>query len=258
MHSTTSITSILANLVIPSNLSAALLILALLVFLIRLRKLAISLIILAIAWVFIWSLPAFTLFTGFMLEQQYPQQSLNSYPQTQAIVVLGGNTANSRANWFEPATEENANLRSDMAINLYKAKRAPIIINSGAALDGGTSEAAIMARQMQANNIPKESIILEKQSHTTHENAKFTAKILADKNINQFLLVTSALHMPRAYASFKKLGLNPIPAPTAPQIYRSQQLDLNLWLPDQRTLDASRTIIKEYSALFIYWLRGWV
>ena len=33
---------------------------------------------------------------------------------------------------------------------------------------------------------------------------------------------------------------------------------LSLWVPDQRTFDASRSIIKEYAGLFVYWLRGWV
>ncbi|MFQ6686986.1 YdcF family protein, partial [Bordetella pertussis] len=33
---------------------------------------------------------------------------------------------------------------------------------------------------------------------------------------------------------------------------------LSPWLPDQRSFDASRSIIKEYAGLFVYWLRGWV
>ena len=49
-----------------------------------------------------------------------------------------------------------------------------------------------------------------------------------------------------------------IAAPAPPQIVPPTDGSLSLWVPDQRTFDASRSIIKEYAGLFVYWLRGWV
>ena len=48
-----------------------------------------------------------------------------------------------------------------------------------------------------------------------------------------------------------------IAAPAPPQIVPPTDGSLSLWVPDQRTFDASRSIIKEYAGLFVYWLRGW-
>ena len=81
---------------------------------------------------------------------------------------------------------------------------------------------------------------------------------LKARGIGKILLVTSALHMPRAMAAFSKQGVQAIAAPTPPQIVAPADGSLPLWLPDQRTFDASRSIIKEYAGLFVYWLRGWV
>ena len=63
--------------------------------------------------------------------------------------------------------------------------------------------------------------------------------------------------MPRAMAAFAKQGVVAIAAPAPPQIVPPTDGSLSLWVPDQRTFDASRSIIKEYAGLFVYWLRGW-
>ena len=46
-------------------------------------------------------------------------------PTADAIVVLGGNTANGRANWFLPYEKDKAVVRIDIAAQLYLAGRAP-------------------------------------------------------------------------------------------------------------------------------------
>lgn len=253
-----SIISNFANLAIPINLTAILLVVALLLLLIKFNKLAYSITVIAVAWLVLWSLPGVSILSGSVLEQMHPGQNIKHYSHTQAIVVLGGNTANSRANWFEAPQKDTAILRSDTAIKLYRAGLADLIIVAGASLDGGISEASIMANKMKRLGIPASAILEEEQSKTTHQNAIFTARLLHQHNIDSFLLVTSALHMPRAYASFSKLGFKPIAAPTPAQINKPASSNLNLWLPDLRTLNASRTIIKEYLALAVYWLRGWI
>src|SRR3546814_13778776 len=51
---------------------------------------------------------------------------------------------------------------------------------------------------------------------------------------SDLLLVTSALHMPRALAVFKKQGIITIPAPSAPQIYVPDKPGFSFWLPAAR------------------------
>ncbi len=250
--------SFFTNLVIPVNLCVTLLIVALVLFIARRRKVAFFIAAGGLCWAVFWSLPASSLWAGGRLEQLYPQKLPAELPHADAIVVLGGNTANNRTNWFEPYNKNTAAPRVDTAALLYKADRAPIIILSGAALEGKTSEAQVMARALEQQDIPDRALVLEMQSRNTHENGLYTASQLKARHLSRVLLVTSALHMPRAMAVFKKQGIMAIAAPAAPQIVVPNDPGFSFWLPNMRALDASRSIIKEYAGLLAYWVRGWI
>ena len=148
-------------------------------------------------------------------------------------------------------------MRIDIAAQLYLAGRAPKVLLSGGALEGDVSEARGMAHAIRQQGVPETALILENSSRTTYENAAMTEDQLKARGIGKILLVTSALHMPRAMAAFAKQGVVAIAAPAPPQIVPPTDGSLSLWVPDQRTFDASRSIIKEYAGLFVYRLRGW-
>lgn len=252
-----NLSNVLAQLIVPINLAIALLVAASICFFLRRRKFATFLLAFAFTWVFSWSLPATSLFFGSLLELRFHYLPADRNPEAEAIIVLGGHTAANRHNWFEPLDPKLAFSRVERAAELYHAKKAPIVIVSGAALDGGTSEAQGMARRLKQLNVPATAIILEESSHTTRENALYTNYFLNDLGIKNSLLVTSALHMPRALATFSKLTQHFTPAPVRPQIVRPKKESFSLWQPNWHTLNASRSIIKEYIGLFVYWIRGW-
>lgn len=253
-----SLTNFFASLLIPVNLCIALLALAILALLFRLRRTALLLFLGGLTWVLLWSLPISSLCLGGRLEALYPPFEPGNAPKAGAMVVLGGNTAGGRANWFEPYDKTTASTRAAVAARLYLAGEAPHIIVSGAAYDGISSEAETMAATLRAEGVPERAIVLEKNSHTTYENAKFSARILNELGINEIILVTSALHMPRSVATFARQGLDVTPAAAPRQIISPKKSEFSVWLPNQRALDASRSIIKEYMGLLVYWLRGWV
>jgi uncharacterized SAM-binding protein YcdF (DUF218 family) len=253
-----NIPSFLANLIIPYNLCLTLVAVGLVLGLFRLRKTGLSLAAFGLAWALAWSLPATSLLLGGALERAYPYRPPADMPQADAIVVLGGNTANDRPNWFLPYERETAVRRFQTAAQLYTAGRAPKIVLSGGALSGDVSEAQGMAHALRQSGIPESALILENFSRTTYENATLTEDELKDHKLGTVLLVTSALHMPRAMAAFRKQGVVAIAAPSQPQIVLPPEPPIPPWLPDERAFDASRSIIKEYTGLFVYWLRGWV
>ncbi|AMG89513.1 YdcF family protein [Bordetella parapertussis] len=253
-----AISSFLTNLIIPLNLCLTLVVLGLVLGLFRLRKTGAALIAGGLLWALAWSLPATSLWLGGALESRYPHLPPDQSPTADAIVVLGGNTANGRANWFLPYDKETAVVRVDTATELFQAGRAPKVVLSGGALEGDISEARGMAYRMRQHGVPESALILENASRTTYENAALTEDTLRQHGIQKVLLVTSALHMPRAMAAFSKQGVQAIAAPAPPQIVAPADGSLSPWLPDQRSFDASRSIIKEYAGLFVYWLRGWV
>ncbi|WP_026349984.1 YdcF family protein [Bordetella sp. FB-8] len=252
------ISSLLANLIIPLDLCIVLLLLGAVLRLLRLRRAGNFAAILGLAWVLAWSLPITSIWLGGELEQRYPHILPTEAPKAQAIVVLGGNTGHGRSNWFMPLDKDTAMTRLDMAIDLYEAGRAPKIVLSGGALAGDVSDAKSMAYRVRQNGIPENALILENSSRTTHENALLTEDKLELHDIHNVLLVTSALHMPRAMAAFAKQGVNATAVPTPSQISLPADGSVSPWLPNARAFEASRSIIKEYAGLLVYWWRGWV
>ena len=68
-----------------------------------------------------------------------------------------------------------------------------------------------MARIAELLGVKPQDIVLESDSRDTADEAEIIAKMIGRE---RFILVTSAAHMPRSMALFKKRGLQPIPAPT--------------------------------------------
>ena len=92
--------------------------------------------------------------------------------------------------------------------------------------------------------------LYEGKSLDTYQNAKFTAKLLADKRI---YLVTSAYHLPRAYRLFRHFGFQIVPIKTDFKTNESY----NIWsiFPQMGNFQKSYLAIHEYVGLLSLWLR---
>jgi uncharacterized SAM-binding protein YcdF (DUF218 family) len=197
------------------------------------------------------------------LEKQYiPTGSL---PEAEAIVILGGATRSPEPprSWVEV---NEAGDRLLYGAKLYRERKAPIVILSGGRLDWrglGSSESEDMAKILQTMGVPSDAILQDPTSLNTRENAVNVKRILEEKGIGRILLVTSAMHMPRSVLIFRRLGIDPIPAPTdfliddhSDRVKTWQDLVLSL-LPDADRLYLSTRTMKEYIGIAIYRLRGW-
>ncbi|MEM1394129.1 MAG: YdcF family protein [Cyanobacteria bacterium P01_D01_bin.116] len=189
-------------------------------------------------------------------------------PTAQAIVVLGGATRAA----YEPRTTVDLSEAGDRVIyaaQLYRDKKAPIILASGGRIDwsgGGTPESEDIATLLKFMGVESKDIIQDPDSLNTYQNAVNTKKILSKRDINQILLVTSAMHMPRSLAIFKHQGFEVTAAPTDFLVTKGEleaigstpkSAILNL-LPDSRNLENFTLALKEYLGMIIYRLRGWV
>jgi uncharacterized SAM-binding protein YcdF (DUF218 family) len=101
------------------------------------------------------------------------------------------------------------------------------------------------------------AILVEDVSINTRENALFTHKILAARSIDHVILVTSAIHMPRAAATFRKVGFDVVAAPADFQSGWAQQSSVFNWLPSSANLLNSSNVRHEWLGYLIYKLRGW-
>jgi uncharacterized SAM-binding protein YcdF (DUF218 family) len=206
------------------------------------------------------------------LEWRYlPDSRLSSSGiRADVIVVLGGGT---RAHAFpRPTTELNeAGDRLFYAAQLYQKGVAPRILVTGGKpelLGSATvSEAESMADVLSTIGIPREALWLETASRNTYENAVGTEAILKKEGVESVVLVTSALHMPRAYAVFAKTDLEVIPAPTDFQVtqedwsyFTRPDLLLQLFnlLPSADNLATTTRALKEYVGMGVYRFRGWL
>ena len=81
----------------------------------------------------------------------------------------------------------------------------------GALLGQGLSEAARARLFYESLGLPPERLLVEDRSRTTFENAVFSARLADIDTAKPWLLVTSAWHMRRALATFKKAGWNVTP-----------------------------------------------
>lgn len=189
-------------------------------------------------------------------------------PNAEAIVVLGGATKSG----FFPRPGVDLSETGDRVIyaaQLYRQKKAPLIILSGGRIDwrgSGASESADMASILTSIGIPLEAIVEEPDSLNTYQNAVNVKKILQSQGIKRVLLVTSAMHMPRSLKIFQRQDIDVIPAPTDFLVSQGELQELgstpkgallNL-LPDSNNLHQFTLALKEYLGNLIYRLRGWL
>ena len=88
-------------------------------------------------------------------------------------------------------------------------------LHSGSLGGSKASESEIVGRYADTMGLPRTRLILEDRSRNTRENALFSARIVQPKPGERWLLVTSALHMPRSVGVFRKAGFAVEPYPVA-------------------------------------------
>jgi uncharacterized SAM-binding protein YcdF (DUF218 family) len=131
----------------------------------------------------------------------------------QAIVVLGGGAYFAAPEYGRDTVGILTLVRLHYAAHLYRELKTPILVTGGAPRGNAGSEAEMMERVLVDEfRIPVQW--LEKQSHNTLENARYTWRVLNPAGIRRIYLVTNAWHLPRARFAFERAGFSVIPAPT--------------------------------------------
>jgi uncharacterized SAM-binding protein YcdF (DUF218 family) len=224
----------------PLHLSLVLAGIGVLAALLHRRRLGGALLLASIAWTAVWSIPQCADWLRAPLEQRYQAPAIAALPEVDAIVVLGGGS-------LAPTSEGSGRL--GLAAQAWFARRAPyILVSGGGGRMGngrGRSEAAKMARALNAMGVPASALVLEDRSRNTRENAAMTAALARERGGHRVVLVTSALHMPRASLEFRHAGLDVIPLPA----FDAPDDRADRWRPSRRALWRSGRGLKEYAGL---------
>jgi uncharacterized SAM-binding protein YcdF (DUF218 family) len=131
------------------------------------------------------------------------------------IVVLGGGVTESLMPVLGGAQLNEAADRLSALVILARRYPAARIVYSGgnATLAGGAREADAVAALLAEMGIDTARIVFERDARTTYENAVLTKTVMSPRPGETWLLVTSAMHMPRAVGAFRRQGWAPVPLP---------------------------------------------
>lgn len=175
-----------------------------------------------------------------------------------AVVLTGGITGKKDGKVFFGNSAD----RILQPLLLYKAGKIKKILISGgsgivSAQADSTSEGKAAAQLLHLAGIPQSDIILEGTSRNTRENARNTAKLLGQSK-PKILLVTSAFHMRRAVACFRKENVQVRPYPTDFFASERQTAWDYLLIPKEYNLFCTYRMMHEIVGYVMYWAMGYL
>ncbi|MDP2336726.1 MAG: YdcF family protein [Bacteroidota bacterium] len=146
-------------------------------------------------------------------------------------------------------------------VQLYKAgkiRRILISGGSGALVGEKIAEAGQLRKVFMYCGVPDTSIILEDRSRNTAESARYSKKLIDSLKLSgEFLLVTSAFHIPRSMGCFTKAGIE---VKAYPVDFYSQDRDLDLetiLLPSENALGKWAILLHEIVGYVVYKVMGY-
>jgi uncharacterized SAM-binding protein YcdF (DUF218 family) len=176
-------------------------------------------------------------------------------------IVLGGSMRYFNYQTKRPVYSQSVD-RLMQTIALYKSGRAKKILlsgGSGMVLRQEEKESEILVNVLMQAGVPTEDIIVERESRNTFENARNSSLLLKKKYANgRFLLVTSAFHMRRSLACFKKAGLHVTPFPVDEKAGNLPLSPDTVIVPDASCLVAWDALFHEWFGMLFYRFAGYI
>ncbi len=234
-----SLKKLIGILITPVNITLLLILTSLILFKYR-PKIAQRFLVFSFLILLISSTPIVSNLLVQLIDEEIPmfeqQQGNIDY-----IVVLGcSHTTNDRL----PVIAE---LKTCSLERLMEAHRVSLLhpeallITSGYAFTDEVSNAQKVKEAAISIGIPADKIIIEERPKDTEEEAELLYPLLKNK---RFVLVTNAIHMPRAYRYFQKENLSPLLAPTN-LLYKGESSEMLSNLPNVSTLEKTTRALYE-------------
>ena len=192
-----------------------------------------------------------------ILEERFPPWTAASLPPDGIIVLGGAVEPEASAARGMASINDNAERVTETAALARRFPNARLVFTGGSAnlVYAGPPESAFMLELFDSFGIPRSRVQLEERSRNTVENARFTKALIDPKPGERWLLVTSAIHMPRAVGAFRKAGF---PVEAYPVDWRTRGWSY-LWKPGWplNGLNATDFAAKEWVGLLAYRLAGY-
>jgi uncharacterized SAM-binding protein YcdF (DUF218 family) len=222
--------------------------------LLRRRRWAVTLAFAGFATLWAASLPVVAHALAAPLEDKYPALLASATPRADAIVVIGGALSGASPPRRPTFGLGPAASRVWHTAQLYRAGKAPWVIVAGGNQPGQEHEqleADAIVEMLGVLGVPQQAIRMEGQSRNTRENAANSLPLVLSLGAKRVLLVTSAVHMPRAVKTFEKAwagsGVQVVAATTDVESVPPRRFSAKLWIPDASSLAFVTKLIKEYA-----------
>jgi uncharacterized SAM-binding protein YcdF (DUF218 family) len=249
-----------ALLVLPLGMAIVAALLAAFALLLGRNKLALGLIVAQVSGLWLCAAPVTAEWLVAGSERSYLPLPVVRSESADAAVVLGGGLGAA----VPPRVVADLGSAADRVLHaarLYRAGKVGKIIVSGGFIPWRgvpISEAATMRDLLLEWGVPASAVIMEGASRNTRENAINTRELLEVNQIDSVLLVTSALHMRRALASFRGVGIDAVPSPTDYLVIDLGSRPFIDYLPSAEALALTSLWAKEVIGYQYYSWRGWV
>ena len=205
----------------------------------------------------LWSWRPIACLTSMTLERWYPVRPIPAEAAEAIVVLAEGVRIRDESMQDDQPTSETYQRCSHAAWLFQNWRRVPILVTGGPARSGSRVAvlAQVMARVLAEQGVPASMIWIEGRSHSTYENALYSAEVLRQKGIRRVVLVTAAQHMLRSMACFRRQGLIPIPAAVG---YRSLHFHAQWteFLPNAGAISENEDNLHEWAGLAWYKLSG--
>lgn len=186
----------------------------------------------------------------------HPVENLERCRNPQAIVVLDAGTARCRNSQQLVEIPLNTSvLRALEVARIYHILDNPLVIVSGGDDHPDSSwgpEASALRDQLIKAGVPEDHLVLDSRSPNTRAHAVNIVKMLQERGIEDFVLVTSPSHMRRTVWAFQAEGAHPISSPCQGSLdnHRGWQAIM----PSNNVLEFTEGTMHEYVGILWYFM----
>jgi uncharacterized SAM-binding protein YcdF (DUF218 family) len=192
---------------------------------------------LSVLWLTVISFPFVPSILVRSLEDRFPPLSeISQVPKggTINILVLGGGRSEYKNLSSKGKPTLDSLSRLSEGIRLHSLLPGSHLVFSGMSKGQKYSHAEILKQAAMAMGVEEKEIsLLPTSENTKMEAFDFTNKFGTN---NTLIIVTDAIHMPRAILLFRKAGQSPIPAPTNYTMKSQQNKYLSNWRPSAHNI----------------------
>lgn len=151
---------------------------------------------------------------GLLAWRIYSYSNASSDGPADAAIVLG---AAVWTNNVSPVFKERINHGIDLH---RRGKVRKLIFTGGQGNSNEPTESSAARNYALQRGVPAGDILIEEQSHTTHENILYAKQIADNHGLRKVLIVSDPFHMKRAVAMAIDAGLIAEPSPTPTTRYQ--------------------------------------